>query len=162
VNPDSATQAHAVEERIPDGMAVSGISHDGVFDPGTGSLRWGPFFDHEVRALEYQVDGLPAQPFVMRIAGAGSFDGVSIPVSRENRAGGLGPLVRSIRAVDGGVEVFGEGEARKTYVLESTEDFIHWIELRRLTSAETSFQFHCEGNGDMQRFYRIRQASADE
>ena len=162
VNPDPATQAHAVEERIPVEMMVSGISHEGVFDPATGSLRWGPFFDHEARALGYQVDGSPVQPLVMRIAGSGSFDGVSVPISQEHRSDSMRPSVRLIRTGEGGVEVLGEGDVGKTYVLESTGDFIHWFELRRLTSAETTFQFRCEENGDMQRFYRIRQVSTDE
>ena len=44
---DASAGTYALEEMPPPGWNVLGISHDGAFDPLTGKVKWGPFFDGE-------------------------------------------------------------------------------------------------------------------
>ncbi len=47
--------AWIVEELVPDGWSVSGITHEGGFDTRHGKVKWGPFFDTTPRVLAYVV-----------------------------------------------------------------------------------------------------------
>lgn len=168
VDPSDQTLAQAVEERIPEGVAVSLISHDGVFDQASRHLRWGPFLDNQTRILTYQA-AIPSESRPsLSFDGAGSFDGISIPITglndRDPENTWIGLNLESVRITNAGsVEITGRGEIGQTYVLEATETFLAWIELTRLTSSETTIQFRDENNGMMrQRFYRIRRVPADE
>lgn len=54
--PAEGTQAHAVEDQPPAGWRVGGISHEGVFDPATGRVKFGPYFDAAARELRYRLE----------------------------------------------------------------------------------------------------------
>lgn len=82
--PAETVSVYAVEERLFAGFTATDISHGGVFLPATGLVRWGPFFDHQVRELTYTV-GAPAN-FEGEIAVLGlvSEDGDSLPVAGDS------------------------------------------------------------------------------
>ncbi len=45
VTPAVFVQVYAIEQQLPTGWSASAVSHEGVFDPGTRKLKWGPFTD---------------------------------------------------------------------------------------------------------------------
>ena len=75
VQPPDYGAAWAIEDRPPEGWQVSDVFDDGVFDPATGKVKFGPFMEHEPRTLVYQVtpprDAAGPQHFV----GHASVDG---------------------------------------------------------------------------------------
>ena len=58
-----------VDETPPAGWAVSQISNGGFFDLGSGTIRFGPFFDGEPRTLSYQVTSPLSETGVGQFAG---------------------------------------------------------------------------------------------
>jgi hypothetical protein len=71
---------YAVEESVPPGWGVSGISFFGALDLAQGKIKWGPFFDQEPRALTYRVTP-PADLSGEAVwSGSGSFNGNTIPI----------------------------------------------------------------------------------
>ena len=76
VTPSTGVACYAVQEIPPAGWRVTGISDGGQTQGGL--VKWGPFFDHTIRALRYTV--LPDDRAAGRytVAGAASFDGHSL------------------------------------------------------------------------------------
>ncbi len=66
VVPPAATQVYAVEDGPPTGWTVSNIDSGGVFDTGTGTVKWGPFFDNQSRTLGYEVTPPAGTPVIRR------------------------------------------------------------------------------------------------
>lgn len=83
VQPVASTQAVAIEDRPPPGWQVSGMSHDGTYDPVTARVKFGPFFDHQPRVLAYTVHAPPGAAGVFRFVGRGSADGVNSSIVGE-------------------------------------------------------------------------------
>jgi uncharacterized delta-60 repeat protein len=78
--PAAEVVAYAVEDQPPAGWRVNDISHGGVFDPQTGKVKFGPFFDALARPLTYSVSP-PADAFgVFAFTGMASADGVNSPI----------------------------------------------------------------------------------
>ncbi|MEN9676694.1 MAG: hypothetical protein RIS76_2590 [Verrucomicrobiota bacterium] len=98
--PEAEVAAYVVEEQPPFALPAPGIpgfpgpfwtvisiSHDGVFDPITGKVKFGPFFDHQPRTLTYEV----VPNLVVELAwfdGVGVADGKSSPISGERELRG--------------------------------------------------------------------------
>jgi hypothetical protein len=80
VNPTPDTLVYAVEEIVPEGLEVSGISDEGAFDVGAGSVKWGPFFDGSPRELSYSVQLDDLEPGELRFDGTVSIGGTSFEV----------------------------------------------------------------------------------
>ena len=59
-------------EIIPLGLTPSGVSGDGLWDPISSAIRWGPYLDDQPRVFSYLVTGSSG---VYPLAGQGSFDG---------------------------------------------------------------------------------------
>jgi len=53
--PPAGTAAYAVEEILPVSAFARRISHNGVFDPQTNKVKWGPFYDDVPRGLTFEV-----------------------------------------------------------------------------------------------------------
>ncbi len=51
--PAADVQAWAVEELVPVGWSVTGVSDGGGFDAVNHEVKWGPFFDADARSLNY-------------------------------------------------------------------------------------------------------------
>lgn len=75
--PPAGSRAYAVEDHPPVGWQVSEISNEGVFDPATGKVKFGPFTDATARTLTYKV--LPPANATGRqeFGGVGSIDGAN-------------------------------------------------------------------------------------
>lgn len=54
VTPPPGTKAYAVEEKLPVGIDVISIEEDGVWDPYTRKVKWGPFIDAAPRELRLE------------------------------------------------------------------------------------------------------------
>jgi len=78
--PPDGAHAYGVEDHPPEGWSVSQISHEGVFDPATGKVKFGPFFDATDRTLTYKVMPPESATGPKEFSGSGSVDGASYPI----------------------------------------------------------------------------------
>jgi hypothetical protein len=75
VQPPDYGNAWAIEDQPPAGWTVDEISDDGVFDPATGKVKFGPFTDRESRTLVYQVTPPEDATGPHKFSGRASVDG---------------------------------------------------------------------------------------
>ena len=78
--PPAGSRAYGVEDHPPTGWVVSQISHEGVFDPATGKVKFGPFIDATARTLTYKVTPPSTSTSTKEFAGIGSVDGASYAI----------------------------------------------------------------------------------
>ena len=83
--PHLGVSAYAVEDVPPAGWTVSMISEGGVFDPATGKVKFGPFFDNLPRTLTYQVTPAGEANGVKEFHGVGSADGANTAIGGDWR-----------------------------------------------------------------------------
>jgi hypothetical protein len=85
VTPDASTGVYAVEDMVPAGCTVSGITPaDGSYDAVNHKVKFGPYFDHTPRTLCYTVNtGCSGT-----LSGLGSFDGVNVTITGQRQLGG--------------------------------------------------------------------------
>ena len=76
--------AYALEDQPPAGWTVSAITGDGLFDPATGRVKFGPFTDARDRTLTYQVTSPTTASGARQFKGTGSADGVLYEISGDN------------------------------------------------------------------------------
>ena len=102
VNPPLNTTVYALEDTLPKGWSVVGISDDGSIDPGVSKVKWGPFFDASPRAFYYQAVPPSGASQAAYFTGAASFDGGDVPVGgRRLIAPASLPSVRLVTDPDG-------------------------------------------------------------
>jgi len=75
--PTADVTSYAVQEQLPLLVTPTNISANGIWDPQTGIIRWGPFQDGLPRILTNQVTG-PAGSYTLQ--GTASFNGQSVAV----------------------------------------------------------------------------------
>ncbi|MBG86944.1 MAG: hypothetical protein CMO80_08605 [Verrucomicrobiales bacterium] len=80
INPPTNTASHAIEELPPPGWIATNISHGGVYDPVTGKVKMGPFFDSTNRVLTYDLIAPAGEFGTWIISGVLSVDGSQITV----------------------------------------------------------------------------------
>ena len=85
VTPGSNITIFAVEDSPPAEWTVSQISDGGVFDSETHSVKWGPFFDTNSRALTYLVTPPDSASGTAVFDGKAIFDLVSVPISGQRQ-----------------------------------------------------------------------------
>ena len=75
--PGNAVGSYSIIETLPQGWLASSIDNTGSFDAGAGQVKWGPFFDHQPRTLNF--DALPTADAVgvVHFSGNATIDGVS-------------------------------------------------------------------------------------
>ena len=78
VVPTSTVRSYAVQEFLPATVVPTTISHGGIWESNTLTIRWGPFQDTTARTLTYSLLG-PDGDYT--ISGWASFDGLSFPIS---------------------------------------------------------------------------------
>ena len=166
MRPRSGVLSHAVEDRVPPGFVVSGISHGGTFETTSRKVKWGPYFDGAVRSLTYEVVG-PGNPSVgMEFGGVASFDGVDVPVADPAKAtsastAGFTGRDRLRRLPSGEVELRWTAEIGQSYRIEATDNLTEWKELTTVTADMTDIRFvDREGPRTNQRFYRIQRETS--
>ncbi len=82
VMPSECTACYVVEDKIPTGWEVSGISDGGVFDSINNKVKFGLFFDSEPRTLTYQVKAHESDNATF--SGTASFDGINVNIGGNN------------------------------------------------------------------------------
>lgn len=89
--PPATALLYGLEDSVPPGWAVRGISHEGGFDARTGKVKYGPFTDHQPRTLTYQMTPSPGSEGVREFAGLISIDGKSSPIGGDRIISSLQP-----------------------------------------------------------------------
>jgi hypothetical protein len=94
VNPGQGTQAYAVEDAPPVGWSVSNINESGQWDNVNKKVKWGRFFDSNVRTLTYQVIPPIGETGTKAFSGTTSFDGTNVIIGGDLTFGGCstGPI----------------------------------------------------------------------
>jgi hypothetical protein len=87
VSPNSATLVYAVEDTPPVGWVVSSINEDGQWDSVNKKVKWGPFFDSNIRTLTYQATPPAGESGTKAFYGVGSFDGTNVVIGGESKVG---------------------------------------------------------------------------
>ncbi len=77
VEPSSGVSVYAVEEFFPDGATVMSPSEGGQIDQESGSIKWGPFFDNQLRVLRYRLLVPESAEGELLFRGMLSLDGMS-------------------------------------------------------------------------------------
>jgi hypothetical protein len=103
--PPAHVQTYAVEDQPPAGWAVDNITHGGVFDPATGKVKFGPFYDAEPRTLRYDVFPPPGTLGVFTFAGQAAADGVTTPIGGDQQCVLAGFHPADLDAPDGQMTV---------------------------------------------------------
>jgi hypothetical protein len=78
VQPTGGTIAYAVEENLPDGFTASSITENGVLDSVNQKVKWGPFFDNQVRTFTYNLTPPDSYSGSAVLSGSVSMDGVDV------------------------------------------------------------------------------------
>ena len=94
VAPLSTVSVYALEEKVPSGLAVGSITESGQWDPVSGAIKWGPFFDNQQRTLSYQLTIAGQQTGLLNFEGLISLDGVSQAIG-----GDLTLVINGVHAV---------------------------------------------------------------
>jgi len=82
ITPPGGTAVAGLEDRPPSTWVVSNISHSGSFDPGSMSVKWGPFFDPSIPAsVFYDVTAPSNLSGTNCFVGTASFDGNDVIVA---------------------------------------------------------------------------------
>jgi hypothetical protein len=163
VQPALSTQAFAIEESIPAGYTVVDVSHGGVFDKKVNQIRWGPFLDHNPRALTYQIVALEDSVGDAFFKGLASFDGMNVVIRGEidsHQKEQDQPLL-SIRIGERGrALVTIQGVLNDDYIIESSQSLQDavWSEIGSVYSGANGWK------GEMdtlysQSYFRIRKIS---
>jgi hypothetical protein len=75
------TLVYLVEETIPEGWTTGLINNGGQFDLVQRKIKWGPFSDRVERELRAELKAPAGATNTVRFAGAGSFDGLAVPIT---------------------------------------------------------------------------------
>ena len=161
VAPPAGTSAYAVEEKVPVGWMVTGISNEGSFDPGTGVIRWGMFLDSSARTLSYTLTPPPNVSAVARLGGQISFDGsvqevygATGVVSSDDTK--LPTLSRCETDETGKVRLELSGAAGQVGVVQSSTDLIHWQDVATVYLPDGTVQIEDSAGASAAKYYRLQ------
>lgn len=82
VSPGPGVESYTVTETLPDGLTPSDVGQGGEWNPGSRTVRWGPFAGG-ARSLTYGVSGPTAD---YELTGTGSCDGYLVAISGQSLA----------------------------------------------------------------------------
>lgn len=80
LRPAPLVRVQAVEEQLPAGWSVTGISHGGIWDAIRSRIKWGPFHDGAPRNLSYTTTPSRTDPGEKIFTGRAYFDAMEIPI----------------------------------------------------------------------------------
>ena len=165
VTPGSNTLAYALEDRPPEGWAVTNVSDGGAFCPVTHKIRWGLFLDNAPRTITYQVT--PQTNFTTKTAyfyGVASFNGINVPITGERSTRYTSatlaepPRLKSVDVISTGERLMTfQGAPGVCYTIEISPNFIDWTPLEQLLNNDGALQYidTADSNSE-QRFYRVK------
>lgn len=155
VLPSPGVSAYAVRERMPAGWRVTYMSDDGTFDQQSGILKWGPFFDNQVRQLSYLVTSPEDSPDTILFDGAASFDGVSIKTTGLRQSRATSRLVGFTQLLDGRLQLRVNGRQGVKWAVQASSNLVDWTLLSTSATADGALQFSDPVSGKREaRFYR--------
>ncbi len=159
ITPPTGTTAFGVEETIPSGWAVAGISHGGTFDGAV--IRWGIFLDDTARTLTYTVTPPPHVVAVGRLQGKVSFDGETRFITGRERVVSVGEsnrprLGNCERGPDGSVSLRLNGPAGQVGVLQRSSNLIDWEEVTTLYLPDGSVDYTDHSSAGASQYYRLQ------
>lgn len=156
----AGADAIALEEIIPPGWTANAISEGGVFDPETGSIRWGVFLDNEPRSLSYDLvfPGGPSAAAVLN--GTFSVNGNKQVISGASLAVAFGghappPSLRCAPGGERGVRLHLAGAAGQVCRIEVSNDLVTWTALNEVFLPDGTLDWAAEAEGGA-RFFRLR------
>ena len=154
-SPRRTVQAYAVEDRPPQGWAISAISHGGGLDAVSGRVKWGPFFDATPRTFTYQATSPSISGGNAYFAGLASFDGVNATLAGTAQMREVCRLNGCLQIAQGRFQVTVTGRAGARILLETSVDLAAWTPLVTLTNTSGRLEFSDPaGLNFSQRFYR--------
>lgn len=162
VQPPPGTSAWAAEEVIPPGWKVLAVEAEGQYDPASGRIRWGVFFDDEPRELSYVAAAPGEVASVGRFHGTVSFDGMVQPIEGSAEAVATDASTRVSfshleRDPDGRVRLRLRGAPGQVVVLEVSSDLQHWSELEPVGLVDGELEVEdLPATAGEPRFYRAR------
>jgi hypothetical protein len=161
IAPPAGTSSYAVEENVPLGWTVSNINNAGSFDPATGTIRWGVFFDATARSFSYTLTPPPAVTAVARIEGWVSYDGVLHEITGTEKMISTDDTTRPVLGKcesdgSGVVHLELKGGAGQVGVLQSSSDLIHWQDVTTLYLPDGTVQFDDDSRASVVRYYRLQ------
>jgi hypothetical protein len=158
VRPGTDVSAYSVQDKIPAGWTVTGISDDGSFAPVSGEVRWGPFFDNEVRQLSYSIGAPSDTKGAVMFEGAVSFDGASVNIVGQGESRASSRLGSIAFGADGKVRLSVSGLQGVKWVVQVSTDCVDWQSLVTTVDAQGKLQFDDpDAKADGLRFYRVVQ-----
>lgn len=167
IKPPTATIAYAVEDRPPTGWTISSITEGGVFDPATGVMKWGVYFDDQARTLKYSATPPPGATGPATFRGVASFDGVEVLITgtRQVISGTstvpptLGPrfLVDCLTPDSSTLSLCFEAIPGRLYELEKSENLQTWNRTSlNVRAANATATIRYPKDTARQQFFRVR------
>ncbi len=156
VDPGTPARSYAIEETLPAGWNVSGISNDGHFDSATRTIKWGLFLDGQPRDLSYQISPGSSGARSGVVSGVASFDGLNLTIAGDTLITGGPKKVSAHRLANGHLEIKWNELQPGNYRLETSTDLNHWAPVRVFALEAGLFSFEenpAEQTGP--RFYRV-------
>ena len=158
-SPSTTASCYAIEEKPPRDWLVSNISHGGVFDEASGTIRWGAFVDATARTVSYNVtppaDVTTYGEFVGRLSVDGKLAQVGYASSVVVESAVPIAITNFERSAPG-VTLAISGPPGQAVVIESSSDFQNWNTLTSVFIPETSIEFTDTTPQTGHRFYRLR------
>jgi hypothetical protein len=161
VKPAPGVAAYAVEDQPPAGWVATPLSGDGIYDPLSQKMKWGPFFDDAERTFSYQVTPPATATGTAKFQGIASFDGENTTIGgqRETAWGGVELPKLTLRQntlTASGFELSFAGNPGQYYRLEYSEDLVNWHPLDTISnSTENTFYPVPPVGNRAQSFYRL-------
>ena len=150
-------RAYAAEQRLAPGWLATVINESGTYDVKSGVIRWGPFFDGEVRTFAFQLTA-PLDPALTVHAvfpGVLSVDGSPVPLGGRTVTGD-GPATLAVVAQPDGIRIVLEGLPGRPQVIEGSSDLQRWEPLTTATPAADGTLELSVAHGGPAAFYRVR------
>jgi hypothetical protein len=162
ITPPAGVASFAVEEKIPAGWSASNISHDGAFDPRSGCIRWGVFFDSNTRNLSYSLTAPPNVTTAGELNGKVSFDGDVREIGSAPQAViSVGSI--PIRLAPPQTETSGtirfqiSAAAGQIGIVQASSDLVQWGEVQAVFLPDGIVEIiDRPASGEPVRFYRFR------
>jgi hypothetical protein len=156
-SPAAETSAFAVEDQVPAGWTVTGISDGGELDTVNSKVKWGPFLDPNPRTLSYQAAPPDSAGGVAVFTGAASFDGASITVAGARQICAGSRLRVALEPGTGRLVLNLVGLVDGRYLIETSTDLARWLPLTEVTASPDGTVFPLNNRPEEpQRFYRAK------
>jgi hypothetical protein len=170
VDPAISVTAWAVEQPVPEGIVVTGVSDGGQFDSQNRLIKWGPFFDSDSRLLDATLSvEKPPGTFVGINGGVYSSDGKDDVVEGSGRIEIIGTVTKPVMSKPRKINSSGEFvlsvtlKPNSTYAVQVSDNMKTWVEIHRVSTVSGAISLiDREAKGKVSRFYRAVELSTGD